>query len=207
MTDAIRGFFREVSRCRLCYSGHSDIIVPLPDPLPPRPRLLVIGEQPCRVSAAEGRNGMDGSEPGSQHLRSYLERAGVDLGDVLYVTAVLCLPEKVELRAGRPTATETKQCARHLRKLVERVQPKLVVPLGHTGLLSMQFAFPEWTELRQFILNYDIGAVLARGDLTVYPLYLPSASTLNARPEGRQLRDWQKIPGVLESLEREARTG
>jgi uracil-DNA glycosylase family 4 len=207
MSDGLRAFFREVNRCRLCYAGNSDILVPLPDPLPATPRVLVIGEQPCRASATKGRNRMEGSEPGSEHLRSYLERAGVTLSEVLYVTAVLCVPESRELRAGRPTATETKNCSRHLRKLVERTQPKLVVPLGHTGLLALQFAFPEWTELRQFILNYDIGAVLTRGELTVYPLYLPSSSTLNARPEGRQVRDWQKVPHVLESLEKEARTG
>jgi DNA polymerase len=206
MKNGLRGFFREVQRCRICYGAH-DILVPTPEPIPARVRVLVIGEQPCRVGAAEGRNGMDGTEEGSANLRSYIERAGIDPAEVLYVTAVLCVPKAADLRAGRPTATETRNCSRHLRALIDRVKPQLIVPLGHTGLLAAQFAFREWTELRQFILNYDIGAVLTRGEHTVYPLYLPSASTLKVRPDGRQLRDWQKVPLVLESLEKAARTG
>lgn len=206
MKDGIRGFFREVQRCRLCYGVGHDILVPTPTPIPQRVRVLVVGEQPSRAAATDGENSLS-NEPGSEHLRSYLERAGVDLAEVLYVTAVMCVPETAELRLGRPTATETRNCARHLRALIERAKPQLVVPLGHTGLLAVQFAFREWTELRQFILNYDIGAVLTRGDLTVYPLYLPSESTLKARPDGRQLRDWQKIPSVLDSLEKATRTG
>lgn len=207
MKDGIRGFFRDVQRCRLCYGVGHDILVPTPAPIPQRVRILVVGEQPSRAAASEGKSTLEGSEPGSEHLRSYLERAGVDLAEVMYVTAVLCVPETPELRPGRPTATETRNCSRHLRALIERAKPQIVVPLGHTGLLAVQFAFREWTELRQFILNYDIGAVLTRGDLTVYPLYFPSASTLKARPDARQLRDWQKIPSVLDSLEKAGRTG
>ena len=207
MKDGVRSFFRLVEDCRICYGAHQEILVPTPQPIPKRVRVLVIGEQPCRVSEDEGSTGLDSQEPGTELLRSYLERADVNLDQVLYVTAVLCLPKNRDLRPGRPSATETRNCSSHLRALIDRVRPQLVVPLGHTGLLAVQFAFREWTELRQFILNYDVGTVLSRGDLTVYPLYLPSPSTLSARPDGRQARDWQRIPAVLESLEKAGRTG
>lgn len=207
MSDNLRKFFRNVQRCRLCYGARCGILVPTPDPLPKRARVVVIGEQPCRSRALEGRSAMDASLEGVEHLQSYLDRAGVDPAEVLYVTATLCVPEDESLRPGRPTATEAKNCATHLRTLLERIQPRLVVPLGHTGLLALQFAFHEWTELRQFILNYDVGAVISRADMSVYPLYLPTESTRKARPEGRQVRDWQKIPILLEALERSARAG
>jgi uracil-DNA glycosylase family 4 len=203
--DRIRTFFRSVQRCRLCYGPRSDIVVPQPKQISRNVRVLVVGEQPCR--GPEGSNGSDAVDGGVEHLRSYLDRAGIDPSEVLYVTAVLCFPQDESLRPGRPTATETKRCSAHLRTLIERLQPKLVVPLGHTGLLAIQFAFHEWTELRQFILNYDVGAVLRRPDLAVYPLYLPSESTLKARPEGRQVKDWQKIPFLLDAMERTARAG
>ena len=49
---------------------------------------------------------------------------------------------------------------------------------GHIGAspktawrdFDLLHAIREWTELRQFILNYDIGNVLEQGGLAVYPL-------------------------------------
>jgi len=42
----------------------------------------------------------------------------------------------------------------------------------------------------------------------VYPLVLPSEATLKVRPEDRQVRDWQRVPQLLESTEkRVARAG
>jgi uracil-DNA glycosylase family 4 len=207
MSDNLRTFFRSVQRCRLCYGEGNDILVPAPAFIPERVRILVIGEQPHHAGARNGHNGMGDPETGVENLASYLQRAGIERSDVMYVTAVLCVPDDSALRGSRPTATEAKNCSVHLRAIVDRVLPRLIIPLGHTALLALQSAMKEWTELRQFILNYDIGAVLTRGDMAVYPLYLPSASTLKARPDGRQLRDWQKVPLLLESIDRIAPTG
>lgn len=200
MRDGVRALFRTVHRCRQCYADRCGIVVTTPETIPDHVRMVVIGEQPPR----EG-NGAAPSDEEATYLQTYLDRAGVDPATVLFVTAVLCHPELPALRPGRPSATEVRNCSQYLRQLLARVNPKLIVPVGHSGLLALQFALNEWTELRQFILNYDVGAVLTRKDCTVYPLYLPSPSTLKARPEGRQLRDWQKIPQLLESMERAAR--
>jgi len=200
VSKEVRAIFRSVHKCRQCYGDRCGIVVTTPETLPDTIRVVVIGEQPPR----EG-NGAAPTGEEADYLRTYLDRAGVDPATVLFVTAVLCHPEMASLRPGRPSATEVRNCSQYLRQLLTRVNPKLIVPVGHSGLLALQFAMNEWTELRQFILNYDVGAVLTRKDCTVYPLYLPSPSTLKARPEGRQLRDWQKIPQLLESLERAAR--
>lgn len=227
MSDGVRSFFQNVQRCRLCY-GDAEIHVPIPEPIPASIRVLVIGEQPQdRPAMGNGspgtveaesrlpaRNGLEderaapAATPGrgeTEHLESYLRRAGIDSSDILYVTAVLCVPRDRALRPKRPTAAETKNCSSHLKALIGRIRPKLIVTLGHTGLLALQLAFPEWKELRQFILNYDVGGVLTRVDITVYPLYLPSESTRRARPESRQVRDWQRIPLLLDSLDKAAR--
>ena len=202
MSDSVQVLFRHVERCRQCYGDRCTIRVAVPDPLPSRVRVLLVGEQPAR---GDGGNGAKAADHTVAYLAEYLAHAGVDPAEVLYVTAVLCSPDDGSLRTGRPTAVEVRNCSTHLGALIERVRPRLIVTLGHTGLLSVQFAFREWTELRQFILNYDVGAMLTRGDLAVYPLYLPSESTRRTRSEGRQIRDWQKIPALLASLERLAR--
>jgi DNA polymerase len=198
-----------VERCSRCY-GNSEIIVPKP-PNPPahdHARILIVGEQPHRPTATEtGVLDYAAADPTVARLTEYLAEAGIARQEVMYVTSVLCLPEDESLRPGRPTFDEAKACAQHLRKLIELVEPRLIIPLGHTAVQGVQWAFPEWTELRQFILNYDVGRVIEGPGMVVYPVYLASSSTLEARPESRQRRDWQRIPTILKSLDRKAAAG
>lgn len=202
MNENLRTFFRTVNTCRQCYGDRCGISVHVPERIPERVRVIVIGEQPPRPDG-EGANG---ATEETDYLRGYLERAGVDADSVLHVTAVLCHPDRAAERPGRPSATEMRNCSSHLRQLIARADPQLIVPVGHSGLLALQFAMKEWTELRQFILNYDVGTVLKGPKCSVYPLYLPSPTTLKARPEERQVRDWQRIPQLLQGILNPART-
>ena len=204
MSESIPALFRTIRDCRQCYADRCGIKVGVPEEIPDNIRVVVIGEQPPR-STSDDRAAAD---PDTEYMPRYLDRAGVDPSTVLYVTAVMCHPEDPSLRPTRPSATEVRNCSTYLRKLLERARPRLIVPLGHTGLLALQFALKDWTELRQFILNYDIGGTLTRADCTVYPLVLPSRATLRMRPEERQVRDWQRVAQLLESTDkRVARTG
>ncbi|MCA9751911.1 MAG: hypothetical protein KC591_06945 [Gemmatimonadetes bacterium] len=207
MSERIRQFFREVSRCRQCYGAH-DILVPAPDEASEKARILIVGEQPHRDATQNDKGlGAHAEDPTVSQLTAYLEEAGVAHSEILYVTAVMCVPVDESLRPGRPTLDEARACSRHLRRLITILKPRLVIPLGHTAVQAVQACFPEWTELRQYILNYDVGRVLEGRETTVYPLYLASPSTLQARPEMRQRRDWARIPSILNGTERRATAG
>ena len=88
-----------------------------------------------------------------------------------------------------------------MKRLLLLLRPRLVVTVGHTALGSLQQIYPDWRELRQFILNYDVGNVLEQNKMAVYPLYHTSKDTLKTRPELRQSMDWKRIPQILEALE------
>jgi uracil-DNA glycosylase family 4 len=204
MAEKLRKFFCKVAKCSRCY-GNSEIVVPMPPDatVRDRTRILIVGEQPHRPTAGQTRL-LDyaESDPSVARLTAYLEEAGIARDEVMYVTSVLCFPEDESLRPERPTFDEAKACAQHMRNLIDLLDPVLIIPLGHTAVQGVQWTFPEWTELRQFILNYDVGRVIEGPGLVVYPLYLASSSTLEARPESRQRRDWQRIPSILKSVER-----
>jgi uracil-DNA glycosylase family 4 len=210
MKKRFEAFHQRVSACELCH-GKPGIHVPRPDRIPDKGRVkvLILGEQPDReVSFGTGCNGLDNPGPEMERLRGYLAQSGVDLDEVLYATCVFCVPRDELGRPGRPALGEVKNCTRHLVKLIELAQPRVIVPLGHTAVQALQWVFRDWKELRQFILNYDVGTVVERRGMAVYPLYHTSCSTVKARPEGRQARDWARIPSILESQERrEAPTG
>ena len=200
--DRMRDFQATVARCATCF-GQGGVTVPrFAEIGQHRPPVLILGEQPDReVSLATGRNDLDNvGDPAIERLRMFLEKAPLGPGDVYYTTSVLCLPRDAAHRPKRPSAREVKACTMHVQFLLGYLSPRLIVPLGHTAIQSIQWIFKDWTELRQFILNYDIGNVLERKGISVYPLYHPSTFTLKSRPENRQIRDWQRIPMLLKSM-------
>jgi uracil-DNA glycosylase family 4 len=196
LKKGLTSYYASVRGCKLCYGERCRITVPGSHSKPGGPgvRVLVVGEQPAR----DGEAGED--TPNISTLTSFLDKSGIERRDVYYTTAVLCIPEKTELRPGRPTPPEARNCAAHLKRLIDLLHPQVIVPLGHTSIHAVQWVFDGWPELRRFILNYDCGTVLERNGVAVYPLYHPSQSTWSARPRSRQLRDWQRIPAILESL-------
>jgi len=194
-------FLADVRRCTSCY-GKSEIFVPELDPLASsRVDILVIGEQPDReLALASGRMGIQHPDSSAVQLAEYLAAAGLALSDVFYTTSVLCIPRDAELRAGRPSAPEVRNCGRHLQRLITMLDPALLIPLGHTSVQSLQWLYPNWTELRQYILNYDIGKMLRRGSFGVYPLLHTSPRTWATRSREAQTRDWKRIPQLLSTL-------
>jgi DNA polymerase len=195
MKSALAAFYRDLGACRACYGDKSAIRVASPPAVRkkgPPPRILLVGEQPPRD---------DDAEPATDQatIREFMEAAGIDAADTAYVTAVLCTPEDESLRPGRPTPPEARNCAAHLRKVIELIKPRIIVPLGHTSIYALQSVYGEWSDLRRYILNYDCGRVLEGKGVTVYPLYHPSPTTWSARPRSRQVRDWQRIPALLEA--------
>ncbi len=208
MKNRIETFFEEVSRCSLCHQG-CGIHVPQPDHLPTSERasILIIGEQPDReVGFGTSRNGIRNPGPEMERLRNYLSKSGIEAKDVLYATCVLCLPRDPQKRQARPSLDEAKNCTRHVTKLIELAKPRVIIPLGHTAVQAMQWVYRDWKELRQFILNYDVGNVIERNGTAVYPLYHTSCSTVKARSEDRQSRDWGRLQGILENQERRETT-
>jgi DNA polymerase len=200
--NRIRNLMGEIGNCSLCHSV-CGIDVPALEGSALETgdvRYLIVGEQPDHETFTHtGRNGIENPTPEMERLRGYLAKAGIDRTRVLYTTSVMCLPRDPNRRPGRPTAQESKNCTRHLTKLIELVRPRVIIPLGHTAIQSIQSVYRDWTELRQFILNYDVGKVIERNGVAVYPLYHPSRSAVNARSELRQTRDWQRLPTILNS--------
>ena len=81
--------------------------------------------------------------------------------------------------------------------------PHVIVPLGHTPVQALQWIYSDWQEMKTFMLNFDIGKVLRRDGLAVYPLYPTVEGTLKARSAERQARDWMRLPSVLSSVARQ----
>jgi len=203
MSDPIDKFFDGVSTCALCH-GVGGIFVPKSNSTkigPEMPRVLILGEQPDPESARRtGQNDLTQGTQQVQRLRDFLRTAAIDESDVFYATSVMCIPGESTRRGSRPSALEMRNCVRHVEKLLSVLSPQVIVPVGHTSIQSVQWVYHDWKELCQFILNYDIGNVLERNGVTVYPLYHTSTATLRARPQDRQDRDWRRLGSIVESL-------
>jgi len=202
MTSRVEEFHSRVSDCPTCFGPDAIVVPGFREIGTPPPQILILGEQPDREAAlASGKNDLDNvDDPSGERLRMFMEKAPLDPANVYYTTSVLCLPRDATRRPNRPPTSEVKSCTVHVQFMLSLLLPRLVIPLGHTAIQSLQWIFRDWRELRQFILNYDIGNVLERKGMYVYPLYHPSTFTLKSRPENRQIRDWQRIPMILKTM-------
>jgi uracil-DNA glycosylase family 4 len=202
MNNILAKFFQDVGSCPACY-GEGNIFVPKCSTRSGdmAPRIFILGEQPEREAClVNGTNGLESPDPTVDRLREMLKIGGVSEADVFYTTSVLCIPKDAAKRGPRPSWVETRNCTGHVRKLLQMMSPKLIIPLGHTSILSVQEIYKDWTELRQYILNYDVGNVLEKDGTAVYPLYHTSEGTLKVRSRERQVRDWKQIPKILSSV-------
>jgi len=114
--------------------------------------------------------------------------------DVLFTNSVQCLPAggggKYPVKAAM-----RKQCAPNLRRMIEEVDPRVVVTLGGAALHAVKAVEKHSLKLSEAVARpYDwCGRKL-------FPLYHTSMLARVSRPEAKQLEDWRALKRLLDSL-------
>ena len=126
--------------------------------------------------------------------RFFYQRLVEDLGlrpeDVMVTNSVLCLPAK-QRRVQVRTAKKT--CSPHLRTMIEKVDPKIVVPLGTAALEALKLVEPH---------TYTLGSCVAQPHTwfgrVLFPLYHPSNLGRVSRNTAQQIEDYQALRKLLD---------
>jgi uracil-DNA glycosylase family 4 len=93
--------------------------------------ILIVGEQPSRE---EDRIGEYGSGTEYQFLKDHLKEIGIRMNqDCYYTTAINCAPTKTR----QPLAKEVSCCSVRLKRLVEKLQPKVIILVGDHAAESL----------------------------------------------------------------------
>ena len=157
-------------------------------------RVLFIGEAPGRQGGDRTRVPFSGDQSG-RNFQRYLASIPLRREEIFITNAVLCNPRRESGANRRPTRVEMENCSRFLRRLVELLDPRVVVTLGSVALDALRRI-----EYHSLTLKEDAGEVHAWGERLLVPLYHPSPQVLAShRREAAQLDDYRAVARALRS--------
>lgn len=171
-------------------------------------RVMIIGEAPGRQGGDRTRKPFTGDQSGRNFDR-YLASIKLTRDRLFITNAVLCNPRKESGANRKPTGAEVLNCSKFLRRLIELLDPRVVVTLGAVSLDALRRI-----EYHELSLREAAGKIYAWNERLLVPVYHPSPQVLAShRREAAQLEDYQAIARALkragltvERHKREART-
>ena len=181
---AIAAEIRTCTRCKL-HEGRTRAV---PGSGPANADIFFLGEGP---GAREDEQGIPFVGRSGKFLDELLESIGLNREKVFITNVVKCRPP-----GNRdPHVGEIQACTAYLDEQLDLIRPALVATLG-------RFA------MRHFLSDGPIskihGQPRRRDGLLILPLYHPAAALYRGSLRGAVREDFQRIPGLLESLGRAA---
>ncbi|PIP28217.1 MAG: uracil-DNA glycosylase [Candidatus Moranbacteria bacterium CG23_combo_of_CG06-09_8_20_14_all_35_22] len=155
-------------------------------------KILFIGEGPGKKEDELGRPFVGSA---GRFLDEMLEIIKLKREDIYIANVVKCRPPENR----DPLPEEAITCWPWLLEQIKTIQPKLIVTLGRH---SMERFLPN-QKISQMHGTLVIKTIPEIGKQNFYTLYHPAATLYNGSMRETLIADFQKIPKVLEKIERE----
>ena len=157
-------------------------------------RVLFVGEAPGRQGGDRTRVPFSGDQSG-RNFQRYIDSIDLARSELFITNAVLCNPRQSSGANRPPARAEIANCSEYLRRLVELIDPKVVVTMGRVALEAVGRVVPHDLSLRE-----SAGRVENWGGRLLVPLYHPSPQVLAShRREAEQLADYRAVARAVES--------
>jgi DNA polymerase len=135
-------------------------------------RVVFVGEAPGRREDDTGRPFVGSA---GKRLDRLLTKAGLNRFDVFITNVVRCRPPGNR----RPKKGEVEACSGHLKKLLEIIQPDVIVPMGNSAIEHIFEMFGIEDGVIGDVHGKAYRVKAAWGGITLYPLYHPAATIYN----------------------------
>lgn len=163
-------------------------------------KILFIGEAPGRQGADRTRIPFSGDQSG-RNLDRFLASVGLTRDDIFITSAVLCNPRGPTGANRSPKKSEIENCSGFLRRVVELIDPEVVVTLGSVALAALKRI-----EYHELSLKEAAGTIYGWNGRLLVPLYHPSPQVLAShRREDAQLGDYKAVQLARERVNRSQR--
>jgi uracil-DNA glycosylase family 4 len=185
----------EAEACRLCPDLCERRAVLSERNGPIDAKILFIGEAPGRQGADRTRIPFSGDQSGRNFDR-YLASVGLTRDDIFITSAVLCNPRGATGANRSPKKSEIENCSGFLRRVVELIDPEVVVTLGSVALAALKRI-----EYHELSLKDAAGTIYGWNGRLLVPLYHPSPQVLAShRREDAQLGDYKAVQLAMERV-------
>lgn len=156
--------------------------------------LMFIGEAPGRLGADRTSIPFHGDVAGD-NFELLLSTAGLSRRDVFVTNAVLCNPRDESGNNAPPSKSEVVNCAAHLRKQIDIIQPKLVMTLGRVALEATREV-----EHHDLVMSTHVRTENQWYGRVLIPLYHPGARAMMHRSRALQQSDYYFVAERLTRL-------
>jgi DNA polymerase len=156
------------------------------------PRVMFLGEAPGRQGGDRTRVPFSGDQSG-RNFERFIASITLKREEIFIANAVLCNPRQASGANRKPSTAEIANCSDFLRRLLEVVNPPIVVTLGAVSLAALRRI-----EYHDLTLKEAAGQSYQWNGRWLVPVYHPSPQVLAShRREAAQLKDYQAIARVL----------
>jgi uracil-DNA glycosylase family 4 len=156
---------------------------------------MFIGEAPGRKGADRTRVPFSGDQSGRNFDR-FLASINLSREDIFITSAALCNPRTESGANRKPTQTELANCSYFLRRVIQIVNPEIVVTLGSVALGALKRI-----KRHDLTLTASVAKVHEWDGRLLVPIYHPSPQVLAShRREAEQLQDYKVVARVISGL-------
>ena len=159
-------------------------------------KILFIGEAPGRQGADRTRVPFSGDQSGRNFDR-FLASINLSRDDIFITSAVLCSPRSLSDANRTPKKSEIDNCNSFLQRIIQLIEPRVVVTLGSIALAALKRI-----EYHELSLKEAVGNVYRWNGRLLAPLYHPSPQVLAShRREEQQLSDYKIVREALSLMD------
>ncbi|REJ78874.1 MAG: uracil-DNA glycosylase [Acidobacteria bacterium] len=159
------------------------------------PRVFFVAEAPGRQGADRTRRPFYGDKSG-ENFQVLLDSIDLKRDDIFITNSVLCSPRKPNGANRRPLKSEMNNCSDYLRRTLQLIDPRLIVPLGSVALEALGMLEPH-----NLTLKTGVGRVVKWNKRELLPLYHPSPQVIAShRNLEAQLKDYAVLGKALTRL-------
>ena len=195
--DAFSQLVKDASNCTLCPAmcGRRAVLSELNGS--PDARVMFIGEAPGRKGADRTRVPFSGDQSGANFDR-FLNSIELNRNEIFITSAALCNPRSESGANRKPSQKELANCSSFLRRVIEVIDPRVIVTLGSVALEALKRI-----EYHELSLKKSASRIHSWNDRVLVPIYHPSPQVLAShRREAEQLQDYQVVGKAFRGLPR-----
>lgn len=197
MNNTVLKFFNKYQK--LCEKKWGIVHIPKPDPKNGMPgkniTLMFINERPGRIGPGKSdRISFENNDPTAHRFRNLFEKLGISRKRIFITNACIYYPIRKNYRDTRPNKKEIDFSAPILEDQINRVSPKIILPLGNTALRTLKKIFPE---LRRITLKNHVAKMITATSYKIFPLYHTSKLAEITRKEKEQKNDWEILKKLI----------
>jgi uracil-DNA glycosylase family 4 len=137
-----------------------------------------------------------GDQSGANFDR-FLNSINLPRSEIFITSAALCNPRSSSGANRRPTQKELANCSYFLQRIIDVVNPEVIVTLGSVALEALKRI-----HYHEFNLKTSAATIQTWGEFVLVPIYHPSPQVLAShRREQEQLKDYKVVAQAIEGIQ------